>query len=90
MIHSLKIITCSFFVCSLLALNGCGQKGDLYLPTIPPAPLVENTQDNSDLVKEDQNDDQKSTQKEAHQNEVEMPNKDSENTEKKRDLPTLK
>lgn len=24
----------------LFALSGCGQKGDLYLPNIPPAPVV--------------------------------------------------
>lgn len=30
-----------------LVLSGCGQKGDLYLPEIPPAPELEKSQTES-------------------------------------------
>tara|TARA_R110002072_G_scaffold2280_1_gene18800 strand:- start:4961 stop:5146 length:186 start_codon:yes stop_codon:yes gene_type:complete len=36
----------------LLALNGCGQKGDLYLPAISPAPNVLKSQSKPESNKE--------------------------------------
>lgn len=44
----------------LLVLSACGQKGDLYLPNIPPSPNVmsdgqENDQDESSETKKDKN-----------------------------------
>lgn len=36
----LKFLSCAFFLVCLSLVAGCGQKGDLYLPQIPPAPVV--------------------------------------------------
>lgn len=36
----LKLLSCAFFLVCLSLVAGCGQKGDLYLPQIPPAPVV--------------------------------------------------
>jgi hypothetical protein len=38
--HYLKLIGSAVMVMLLFALSGCGQKGDLYLPNIPPVPAV--------------------------------------------------
>ena len=40
MIHYIKCFTGLFVSVAVFTLSGCGQKGDLYLPAIPPAPSV--------------------------------------------------
>ncbi|MFT6030534.1 MAG: putative small lipoprotein YifL [Oleiphilaceae bacterium] len=38
--HYLELLGSVVIVMLLFALSACGQKGDLYLPNIPPAPVV--------------------------------------------------
>ncbi len=45
--HYLKLLChAGILIICLLSLSGCGQKGDLYLPNIPPAPVVSGEQMN--------------------------------------------
>lgn len=43
--NALRVILVSTWV---LSLSGCGQKGDLYLPDIPPAPTLVSVDDNAE------------------------------------------
>lgn len=56
MVHYLKLVGNTLIIISLFVLSGCGQKGDLYLPNIPPAPLVS---DDSIIDSENKEDKQK-------------------------------
>lgn len=54
MIQFLKVIMCMLISSYVLVLSACGQKGDLYLPDIPPPPKVVETPQAPEVIEENQ------------------------------------